>query len=60
MLSTNNNNGTNNIDILNTRYTKTEVDGLKSISYNKTEAGNLLNQKTNTSGNSVIQGSFRG
>ena len=58
MLSIIDSNGTNTVDILNTRYTKTEVGGLTSISYNKTEADNLLNQKTNTSGNRVIQGSL--
>ena len=61
MLSTINNSGTNivyiYIYILNTRYTKTEADGLISTFYNKAETGNLLNQKSNTSGNSVIQGS---
>ena len=57
MLSTINNSGTNIVDISNTRYTKTEVDGLIPTSYNKAETVNLLNQKSNTSGNSVIQGS---
>ena len=46
------------VDILNTRYTKTEVDTLISTSYNKTETGNMLNQKANTSGNNVISGSL--
>ena len=54
MLSSITNNGTNIVDILNTRCTKTEVDTLISSSYNKTETGNMLNQKVNTSGNNVI------
>ena len=54
MLSLINTNGANIIDILNTRYAKTEVDTLISTSYNKTETCNLLKQKVNTSGNSVI------
>ena len=58
MLSIINNNGTNIVDILNTRYTKTEVDTLIPTSYNTTETGNLLNQKVNTSGNNVISGSL--
>ena len=44
--------------MFNTRYTKTEVDTLISTSYNKTETGNMLNQKVNTSGNNVISGSL--
>ena len=56
MLNPMNNNGTNMIDILNTRYTKSEVDTPISTSYNKTETDNMLNQKVNTSGDSVIQG----
>ena len=56
MLGIINNNGSNIVDIVNTRYTKTEVDGLKPTSYNKTETDNLLNQKVNTSGDSAIQG----
>ena len=40
------NNGSNIVDILNTRYTKTEVDGRISTSYNKAETGNMLNQKS--------------
>ena len=56
MLSSINNNGTNIVDMLNTRYTKTEVDTLISTSYNKAETGNLLNRKVNTSGNNVISG----
>ena len=44
--------------MFNTRYTKTEVDTLISTSYNKTETGNMLNQKANTSGNNVISGSL--
>ena len=35
MLSVINSNGTNIVEILNTRYTKTEVDTLMSTSYNK-------------------------
>ena len=58
MLSIINNNGTDIVDILNTRYTKTEVDTLISTSYNKAETGNLLNQKVNTSDNNVISGSL--
>ena len=58
MLSTINNNGTNMVDILNTRYTKTEFDTLMATSCNKTETGNLLNQKVNTLGNDVISGSL--
>ena len=58
MLGVINNNGPNMVDILNTRYTKTEVDGLVSTSYNKAETDNLSNQKINTSGNSVIQSSL--
>ena len=58
MLSIMNNNGTNIIDILNTRYTKTEVDTLMSTFYNKTETGNLLNQRANTLGNNVISNSL--
>ena len=41
MLRTINNNGTNMVDILNARYTKTEVDTLIATSYNKTETRNL-------------------
>ena len=37
MLSTINNNGSDMVDIANTRYTKTEVDTIISTSYNKTE-----------------------
>ena len=55
MLNCINNNGTNIVDILNTRYTKSEVDTLISTYYNNTETGNMLNQKVHTSGNSVIQ-----
>ena len=55
MLNLINSSGTNIVDVFNTRYTKSEVDTLISTSYNKTEPGNMLNQKVNTSGNSVIQ-----
>ena len=48
------NNGTDIVDMLNTRYTKTEADTFISTSYNKAETGNMLNQKVNTSGNNVI------
>ena len=58
MLSIINNSGTNIVDILNTRYTKTEVDTLIPISYNKAETVNLLNQKANTSCKDVIPGSL--
>ena len=58
MLRIINNNGTNIVDILNTLYTKTEVDTLLSTSYHKTKTGNLLNQKVNTSGDNVIPGSL--
>ena len=58
VLSLINNSGTNTVDILNTRYTKSEVDTPISTSYNKTETGNRLNQKVNTSGDSVIHGSL--
>ena len=54
MLNIIHNSGAIIVDIPNTRYTKTEVDTLTSTSYNKTETGNLLNQKANTSGNYVI------
>ena len=56
MLNIINNNGVNVTNILNTRYTKSEVDTLIPTSYNKPETYNMLNQKVNTSGNSVIQG----
>ena len=58
MLSIINNNGTHTVHILNTRYTKTEVDTLISTSDNKAETGNLLNQKVNTSGNNIISSSL--
>ena len=58
MLSIITNNGTHIVDILNTRYTNTEVDGLISTSNNKTETDNLLTQKVNTSGNNVMSGSL--
>ena len=58
MLSIITNNGTHIVDILNTRYTNTEVDGLISASNNKTETDNLLTQKVNTSGNNVMSGSL--
>ena len=51
-----NNNGTNTVDSLNTRYTKSEVDTLIYISYNKTETGILLNLMVSTSGNNSIFG----
>ena len=54
MLTFINNNGTDIVDILNTRCTKTEADTLMSTSYNEAETDNLLNQKVNTSGNDVI------
>ena len=38
MLSTINDNGTNIVDILNTRYTKTEVDTLISSPYTKNKS----------------------
>ena len=41
-------------DCLTTNYTNS-VD-LTTVSYNKTETDNMLNQKVNTSGNSSIQG----
>ena len=50
MLNLINNNGTNIVDILNIRSTKSEVDTLISASYNKTETDNMLNQKVNTPG----------
>ena len=58
MLSTINNNGTNIVNILNTRYTKAGVYTLISASYNQTETDNMLNQKVNTSGNKVSPGSL--
>ena len=48
-------NCTNIINIISTRYTKSEIDTLISTSDNKTDTGNMLNQKVNTSGDSVIQ-----
>ena len=54
MLSIINDNGTNMVNILDTRCTQTEVDTLISISYTETETGNLLNQKANAPGNNVI------
>ena len=58
MLSTINNNGSNIVAVLNTRYTKTEVDGLISTSHTKAETDSLLDQKVDTSGNSVFRGSL--
>ena len=58
MLSPMNNNGTNMVDKINTRYTKSEVDTITSTSHKKAETDNMLNQKVNTSGNSVIQSMF--
>ena len=58
MLNLMKNNGTDIIDIFNTRYAQSEVDTLISTSYNTTETANLLNQKANTPGKSFIQGSL--
>ena len=58
MLNAISNHGTTIVDILTTRYTKSEVDTLISTSFNKTETGNMLNHKIDTSGNSFIQGSL--
>ena len=51
-----NNNGTNIVDILNTWYTKSEINNIIPTSHIKTKTGNLLNLKVSTSGSSAIQG----
>ena len=48
-------NGTNIVDVLNTRYTKPEVDIIISTYYNNAETDNMSNHKVNASGDSVIQ-----
>ena len=58
MLRIINNNGTNIVDILHTRYTRTDVYTRISTSYSRAETDNLLNQTVNTFGNNVISSSL--
>ena len=56
MLHLINSNGTNTVDVLNTRYTNSEAYNIIYTFYIEVQTGNLLNVKVSISGNSAVQG----